>query len=202
MKSFSEFMNEETKEQRFARIRKDAAAFGAEIDAKRAANQKPNDIFTGSRHSDGKTVSVSNQKTVTPDKPIVGKDDAVKKLLASKGYGPSGEKLSKPASRPFIDMPPQKQFGQDTKMKLLKIDRKISSDTAKMNEPAKAQPKVGSLVVKQSGYPAAKKQVAPIPKARPSDLKPAQTFKQVFAATKEGSTFTYKGKKYLRKTKK
>ena len=141
---------------------------------------------------------------VTPDKPMVGKDDAIKKLLASKGYGPSGKKLTKPAARPFPDMPPQKQFGQDTKMKLLKIDRKISSDTAKMNEPAKVQPKVGSLVVKQSGYPAAKKQVAPIPKARPAKLVPkkSQSFKQAFAAAPEGSTFTYKGKKYLRKTKK
>lgn len=202
MKTFKEYMSEETRDQKFARIRSDAAAFGKEIDAKRAAKQEPTDIFTGSRHSDGKTVQVKNQQSVTPDKPLVGKDDAVKKLLASKGYGPSGEKLTKPATRAFPDMPPQKQFGQDTKMKMLKIDRKIAADTEKMNEPAKMQPKVGSLAVKQSGYPAAKKQAAPIPKAKPSDLKPAQTFKQAFAAAKEGSTFTYKGKKYLRKTKK
>lgn len=160
MKTFLEFMNEETRDQKFARIRQDAAAFGKEVDAKRAAKQTPDNIFTGSRHSDGKTVSVGNQQPVTPDKPMIGKDDAVGKLLASKGYSRSREKLNKPTERPFPDMPPQKQFGQDTKMKLLNINRKISADTAKMNEPVKkqVQPKVAARpVVSQSGYPAAKK---------------------------------------------
>lgn len=116
----------------------------------------------------------------------------------------------KTVERPFPDMPPQKQFGQDTKMKLLKIDRKISADIAKMDEPAKVQPKVGSLAVKQTGYPAAKKQAAPIPKARPANLIPKkpQSFKQAFAAAEEGSKFKWTNPRtgktgiYLRKTKK
>lgn len=97
--------------------------------------------------------------TVTPDKPLVGKDNAVKRALAAKGYDETGRKINKPTTRTFPDNPPQKQFGQDTKMKMLSIDRKITSDTSKTNEPVKTQmrPKVGSLSVKQSGYPAAKK---------------------------------------------
>ena len=142
---------------------------------------------------------------VTPEKPLVGKDDAIKKALAAKGYDETGKKINVAATREFPDNPPQKQFGQDTKMKLIKLNKTISSDIEKMKEPVKKQikPKVGSLVVKQTGYPAAKEQVAPIPKARPTNLVPKEpkSFKQAFAAAPEGSTFTYKGKKYLRKTK-
>lgn len=134
--------------------------------------------------------------TVSPDKPKVGIDDAVGKLLKQKGFDRSGKKLDvrsvyhpdheiakreagvtsgnkiqdrvpqekpaiKPAAvapakvqRPFPDKAPEKQFGQDTKMKLLKLNRRIDSDTVKVNKP---EPKIGSLVNKQSGYPAAKK---------------------------------------------
>jgi len=231
MKTFRQFINEETSEQKFARLRADAAKLrdtnSAKIDAgfekvqrdlnkldaqnpkkpaetkvvtrpelPTAAVKKPkslpdDDIFSGSRHSDGKTVQVSNQQTVvTPDKPMVGKDDAVRKLLKQKGletrsiYHPdheiakreygitSSNKIqdrvpqeqpapNKPAAaepakvqRPFPDKAPEKQFGQDTKMKLLKLNSRIDSNTAKVNKP---EPKVGSLAVKQSGYPAAKK---------------------------------------------
>ena len=197
MKTFREYMSEETRDQKLARIRSDAAAFGKEIDAKRAVKKEPADIFTGSRHSDGKTVSVSNQQKVTPEKPKIGTDDAVEKLLASKGYSRSGEKM-RATSYPNVR---QARAGTatDTKFKIADIAKKINTPSTKQSQTV--QSKVGSLAVKQTGYPAAKKQDAPIPKARPSDLKPAQTFKQAFAAAKEGSTFTYKGKKYLRKTK-
>lgn len=191
------------KEPDFSWVDKMHDKFNANLIRKDAPKTvKPEPVDTTGANSPFADPSVKSY-TVSPDKPMIGKDNAVKKALAAKGYGPTGEKLNKTTTRSFPDSPSQKQFGQDTKMKLLKIDRKISSDTAKASEPAKVQPKVGSLAVKQSGYPAAKKQVAPIPKARPAKLVPKkpQSFKQVFAAAPEGSTFTYKGKKYLRKTK-
>lgn len=96
---------------------------------------------------------------IMPKKP---KDDAVGKLLASKGYDRSGKKIVKSS-----------------------IQTKVAT-----------RPEVPKVPVKKT------QTAVPIPKSRPSDLKPKQTFKQAFAAAPEGSTFTYKGKKYLRKTKK
>lgn len=207
MKTFLEFINEETFQQQIARMRTDNATFKASVDAKsRPKKPVPPDIFTGSRHSDGKTVQVSNQQTVTPDKPMVGKDDAVRKLLKQKGldssskgtdsrsvYHPDHEtakrergiisnnkisdKVPSELTKNLRDKPPerkdsvslQRQMSGDKapsssskdrlNMLRLKVDRQHAADDAKMNEPAKKsmQPKVGSLAVKQTGYPAAKK---------------------------------------------
>ena len=144
--------------------------------------------------------------TVSPDKPKVGTDDAVGKLLKQKGFDRSGKKLDArsvyhpdheiakrergiisnnkisdkvPSELPknLRDKPPerkdsvslQRQMSGDKapsssskdrlNMLRLKVDRQHAADDAKMNEPAKKsmQPKVGSLAVKQTGYPAAKK---------------------------------------------
>lgn len=109
--------------------------------------------------------------TVAPDKPIVGKDDAVGKLLASKGYDRSGKKIAKPTAQ-----------------------TKVATRPETPEAPVK---KIQTAV--------------PIPKARPSNLKPAksvQTFKQAFANAPEGSKFNWTDPKtgktgtYLRKTKK
>lgn len=139
-------------------------------DAPRTVKPEPVD-FTGSRHSDGKTVSVRDQITVTPDKPLVGKSDSIGKLLAAKGYDRSGKKIVKPTAQTRVATRPE-------------------------------TPEV----------PVKKTQTAvPIPKARPSNLKPAkpvQTFKQAFANAPEGSKFNWTDPKtgktgtYLRKTKK
>lgn len=153
MKTFKEYMSEETRDQKFARIRKDAAAFGAEIDAKRAAKQTPTDIFKGSRHSDGNTVQVSNQQKVTLEKPKIGTDDAVGKLLASKGYSRSGEKM-RATSYPNVRQA-RSGTATDTKFKIADIAKKINTPSTKQTQTV--QPKVGSLTAKQTGYPTAKK---------------------------------------------
>ena len=154
--------------------------------------------------------------TVSSDKPKIGTDDAVGKLLKQKGFDRSGKKLDArsvyhpdheiakrergiifndkisdkvPSELPksLRDKPPerkdsvalQRQMSGDKapsssskdrlNMLRLKVDRQHAADDAKMNEPAKKsiQPKVGSLAVKQTGYPAAEKPKAPIPKAKP-----------------------------------
>lgn len=105
--------------------------------------------------------------------------------------------VGKPKPEPVKPVQPLPQFD-----KTQSVMPDMDTMTAREKPVKSLKPKVGSLTVKQTGYPAAKKQDAPIPKARPSDLKPAQTFKQAFAAAKEGSTFEWQGKKYLRKTKK
>lgn len=128
---------------------------------------KPVD-FTGSRHSDGKTVSVSDQKTVMPDKPMVGKSDAVGELLKQKGFDRSGKKLNKPADP---------EFGRETKEKMAKFEKqidlgfeKVNADLEKLNKPAAKKPEstvASRPVVSQTGFPAAEKPKAPIPKAKP-----------------------------------
>lgn len=72
-----------------------------------------------------KTVKSYN---VTPDKPMIGKNDAVKKALAAKGYDETGKKIVKSVERPFPDQARQKQFGDDTKMKQLKFKRNLEAD--------------------------------------------------------------------------
>jgi LysM repeat protein len=112
--------------------------------------------FTGSRHSDGTTVAVANQ-VVTPDKPLVGKDDAVGKLLASKGYGRSGEKLPNPLQGKLDAF---RKSENDYHDKFAKdMNTKFQQASTKPTKPeSKPEPKVGALVAPQSGYPAAKKE--------------------------------------------
>lgn len=156
MKTFKQFINEEVKSlgdnPKFKEMRKRdqdfyKQSFGSEA-PKSLNDTRPVD-FTGSRHSDGKTVSV------IPDKPIVGKDDAVGKLLASKGYSRSGEKM-RATSYPDVRRA-RAGMATDTKFKLGNITKKINTPSINQSEPTKVQPKVGSLAVKQTGYPAAKK---------------------------------------------
>jgi hypothetical protein len=137
---------------------------------------------------------------VTSDKPMIGKDDAVKKALAAKGYGPTGEKM-RATSYPNVRSA-RAGMATDTKFKIADVTKKINTPSVTQKEPV-IKPKVGSLVASQSGYPAAKKTQAPIPKAKPANLTPEkETFKQIFARTPEGQKFTWNGKTYLRKTKK
>jgi hypothetical protein len=96
---------------------------------------------------------------VTADKPMIGKDDAVKRALAAKGYDETGNK-TRATSYPNV-RPAKSGMATDTKFKLANITQKINTPSAKQSEPV-VKPKVGSLVTPQSGYPAAKKtQLAP-----------------------------------------
>lgn len=137
--------------------------FDAAVAQKRAENG-PKDIFAGSRHSDGNTVKVIDDRKikVTSDKPLVGKDPAVKKALAAKGYDETGKRVTA-----------------------------VPKDTG----VARADTPVGSI--QKTKTPS-----VPIPKAKPADLKPKQTFAQAFSSAKEGSKFTWNGKTYTRRTKK
>lgn len=191
MKSFKQFMNED-----YASLEKDMAAwkqrkqsamqpqtsslpksdpdwaskmhdkFNAVLnrrDAPKTVSSGPVDTTgANSPFADPSVKSYTPRDTVTPDKPKIGKDPAVKKALAAKGYGETGKKITA-----------------------------IPKNTG----VAKADTPVGSL-------PQKKTVPVPIPKARPADLRPKQTFKQAFASAKEGSTFEWEGKKYVRKTKK
>jgi len=114
---------------------------------------------------------------VTPDKPLVGSDDAVGKLLASKGYSRTGEKPNENSKRSFPDSPPVPNTMQN-KLELMRIDSDnwFKNLNKKMDTPpqksipssvSKLEPKVGSLVATQSGYPAAEKPKAPIPTPKP-----------------------------------
>ena len=135
----------------------------------------PNNIFTGSRYGDEGIVP--NQDKVTPDKPLVGSDDAVGKLLASKGYSRTGEKPNENSKRSFPDRPPAPNTMQK-KLELMRMDSDnwFKNLNKKMDTPpqksipssvSKLEPKVGSLVATQSGYPAAEKPKAPIPTPKP-----------------------------------
>jgi hypothetical protein len=93
---------------------------------------------------------------VSPDKPMTGKDDAVGRELAKKGYDRSGKKMR---ATSYPDTRSAKAgMATDTKVKLANITRKINTPPAiiQKKEPAD-KPKVGSLVAPQSGYPASKK---------------------------------------------
>jgi hypothetical protein len=154
---------------------------------------------------------------VTTDKPMIGKDDAVKRALAAKGYDETGKKMQK-ATRAFPDVAPTKEFGQDTKMRLLKINRNIDANIEKTNNQKSKASINDTGIKKPTAKFIPKPQLAsaenqkstskvnakpPIPKARPANLAPKkQTFKQAFAAAPEGSKFTWNGETYLRKTKK
>jgi hypothetical protein len=104
---------------------------------------------------------------VSPDKPMVGSDDAVGKLLASKGYSRTGEKPNVSSKRNFPDKPPAPQTMQD-RLNMMRMDSDVSHKRfrQKMDAPfqksipstvSKLEPKVGSRVAPQSGYPASKK---------------------------------------------
>jgi hypothetical protein len=144
---------------------------------------------------------------VSPDKPMVGKDDAVKKALAAKGYGPSGEKLKNPLQDKLDSL---RKTQNDYHDKFAK-----DMETKFQQASTKPKPKVGALVAPQSGYPAAKKETlapaenqkasskvdvkVPIPKARPANLAPKkQTFDQAFAAARKAKLkkFEFEGKEY------
>jgi LysM repeat protein len=114
---------------------------------------------------------------VTPDKPLVGSDDAVGKLLALKGYSRTGEKPNENSKRNFPDRPPAPPTMQD-KLNMMRMDSDVSFDRFRQKMDAslkksipssvsKLEPKVGSLVATQSGYPAAEKPKAPIPTPKP-----------------------------------
>jgi hypothetical protein len=103
---------------------------------------------------------------VTADKPMIGKDDSVSKALAAKGYDSSGKKM-RAAEYPNVRSA-KAGMATDTKFKIANITKKINTPSTKQNEPV-AKPKVGSLAVPQSGYPAAKKtQLAPAETQRSS----------------------------------
>ena len=165
--------------------------------------------------------SVKSYTPVTSDKPMIGKNDAVAKALAAKGYTRTGEKVNSGSSRQFPDQPNKTNTMQD-KLNMMRLgtDQWHKNFKKKMDEPKPPAPsvKVGSLAVKQTGYPAAEKPKVPVPTAKPKDLVPKskvpvptakpkdlvpkrKSFKQTFADNPEGSTFMYNGKKYLRKTK-
>lgn len=150
--------------------------------------------------------SVKSYNPVTTDKPMIGKSGAVAKALATKGYERTGEKVKSVSSRPYPDQSQQSTMQDKLNMMRLSADKWHENFKKKMNGvtpvPEKLPVKVGSLAVKQTGYPAASKPIIPIPKERPKDLVPKpKSFKQAFANAPEGSTFTYKGKKFIRKTK-
>lgn len=92
---------------------------------------------------------------VSTDKPMTGKDDAVGRELAKKGYDQSGKKMravSYPDTRSA-----KAGMATDTKVKLANITRKINTPPAIQKKEPAEKPKVGSLVAPQSGYPASKK---------------------------------------------
>jgi hypothetical protein len=138
--------------------------------------------------------------TVSPDKPMIGKDDSVSKALAAKGYGSTGEKM-RATSYPNVSSA-RAGMATDTKIKLSKINQKIDTSIKKANPSVvKSEPKMSDAGIKKSvnKFEPVKTKV-PIPKAKPAATK--QTFKQAFASAPEGSEFTWQGKKYKRITKK
>ena len=221
MKSFFEFLNEQ------ARIFPDTpkvAQFGDDTKMKLLSRgitppeQNPNrPVDTTGANS---PFADPNVKSVSPDKPLIGKDNAVKKALAAKGYDASGKKVSQLATRSFPDQPPQQSTMKD-KLNMMRMSsdafhKKFASDmdnkqklTSIPKEKVSATPKLQTKVSSPPDRPLSSnkseptKTIVPIPKARPANLVPkAPSFKQAFAAAKEGSSFEYKGKKYKRITKK
>jgi hypothetical protein len=99
-------------------------------------------------------------------------DNDMKKASTSKGYSKTGENPNVSSKRNFPDKPPAPQTMQD-RLNMMRMDIDVSHKRfrQKMDAPfqksipstiSKLEPKVGSLTVPQSGYPAAKKtQLAP-----------------------------------------
>ena len=165
--------------------------------------------------------SVKSYTPVTSDKPMIGKNDAVAKALAAKGYTRTGEKVNSGSSRPFPDQPNTNTMQDKLNMKRLGADQWHSNFKKKMDEPRPSTPsvKVGSLAVKQTGYPAAEKpkvpvptakpkdlipkSKVPVPTAKPKDLVPKQNFDQAFSAARKAGKkeFNFNGKAYNTKLK-
>lgn len=146
--------------------------------------------------------SVKSYTPVTSDKPMIGKNDAVAKALAAKGYTRTGKKVNSGSSRPFPDQPKTNTMQNKLDMMRLDADQWHKNFKKKMDEP-RPSVKVGSLAVKQTGYPAAEKPKVPVPTAKPKDLVPKQNFDQAFSAARKAGKkkFDFNGKVYNTKLK-
>jgi hypothetical protein len=171
MKTFLEFMTE----QAAAHVGQD------QVQQKRLEIQRKLETGFGTVNKDLKQMNISSipaadRKSKIQDR-VFGtyrgpQDNDMKKASTSKGYSKTGENPNVSSKRNFPDKPPAPQTMQD-RLNMMRMDIDVSHKRfrQKMDAPfqksipstiSKLEPKVGSLTVPQSGYPAAKKtQLAP-----------------------------------------